>query len=765
MTESNGSGAPARALRRAAPSPGSNQAFVAVLDSVPGAWFFTRHDGSFAYVSLGACQSLGYSRQELLSSKIFDIDPEVNPEQWGNLWNGTRPNDRLTLRTTHRRRDGTDFPVEVRASRLEVDGEDLAVSYSVDLTASERTREALAKTEAELERLLNHLPDLVFRLRRAPTVGWLFASPSCQRLLGYEPSQLTNGEVDLSKLMHPHDVEAFLRLDQSASDPAQRIRFLHRDGHILWMEVSATTLQGSEDGEVVIEGVARDITQRYQAELQGRRLLAGIEHCAEAVVVTDVAGRLEYVNPAYERTTGLSSEEVLGRPWSSLEVRDNPQLLAQLPRILSDEVTWSGRSKSVRKDGQSYFEDLTISAFRDSEGTLAGLVAVKRDVTAQLKLDAQLIQAQKMDAVGRLAGGIAHDFNNLLFIVIGNIHLLKQRSPGQEFSRLLGEVQAALDRASSLVDQLLTFSRKGSVETSALALDEVLSSSHGMLSRLLGEHIRLNFSCPEPGLVVMGNAAQIEQVIINLCVNARDAMPDGGSLTVTLECVHRNQLPPACEVLQAELFARITVRDTGCGMTPDVQARMFEPFFTTKGPGKGTGLGLATAYAIVQQHHGHMHVESQPGAGTTFFIHLPMSDAAVAPPSPDPGTLKVYGENRWVLVAEDEPAVRQLLARYLEEMGFRVVAVQDGRAAQSALQERSSDFALVVLDAVMPELGGRAVLQSMRERRLETPVLFVTGYDNESLVDVGNSSNVAILPKPFDPETLGRRTAKLLRER
>ncbi len=743
------------------PNPGPNQAFVAVLDAVPGSWFFARRDGSFAYVNLGACESVGYTRDQLLRASIFDIDPTVNREQWEQLWLGTRPSESVILRTTHRRRDGVDFPVEVRATRLVVDGEDLAVSYSVDLTASERTREALARTEAELGRLLRHLPDLVFRLRRSPSVGWLFASPSCKALLGYEAQELLSGSVELPRLLHPHDVDAFLSLGESETE----IRFLHREGHTVWMAVRATEIEGTDAGELVIEGVARDITKRHQAELQWRRLLTGIEHSAEAIVITDTEGRLEYVNPAYENSSGLRSVDVLGKHWAGLEVRHDAALLSALPRVVDEQETWSGRTESVRSTGETYHEDITLSPFRDADGAFAGLVAVKRDVTDQLRLEAQLIQAQKMEAVGQLAGGIAHDFNNLLFIAMGNIDLvrLRSRSANQSTDERLHDAQAALERASTLVKQLLTFSRKGNVETSVLALDKIVQGSLGMLSRLLGEHIRLDFERSTEGpLLLVGNAAQIEQVIVNLCVNARDAMPEGGSLQLTLDEVARHAVPDVSGLAPAQRFARITVSDTGHGMPADVRERVFEPFFTTKEPGRGTGLGLATAYAIVQQHRGQMQVDSEPGVGTTFRIHLPLSDADEPVPRSSRAPSQLQGRGRWVLVAEDEPSVRQLLAHYLEDAGFRVVAVANGRKALDVLDQRGNDFALVVLDAVMPELGGRGVLQFMRERSLQTPVLFVTGYDNESLVEVRDAPNVAVLGKPFNPEKLARYAAKLL---
>jgi two-component system, cell cycle sensor histidine kinase and response regulator CckA len=610
-----------------------------VLDAVPGAWFFTRRDGSFAYVSLGACAWLGYSRAEVLELRIFDIDPAVTPGQWEGIWSTTKPPDALTIRTIHRRKDGSRSPVEVRACRAYIDGEDLAVSYSVDLTQSEQTRAALITTQAELKRLLDHLPDLVFRISAKPVPQFSFVSPSSAPLLGYTPEELVGTDRSLESVIHPDDLSEFLSSDPGKAGVGRRIRFLHRRGHVVWTELRAIPLASADEGNLLIEGVARDITETYERE----------------------------------------------------------------------------------------------------------------------QLQEQLHQAQKLEAVGQLAGGIAHDFNNLLQVISGNTQLARAQHLDRRVDNLLAGVMGAAERASSLIKQLLAFSRKGAVDFVDLELDQIVSSLHRMLERLMGEHIRLSCECKVRPLHVFGNAAQLEQLVVNLCINARDALPRGGNVRLVLDSVLAGELPWATRSQMQSLggsFARLTISDDGEGMSAEVLTRMYEPFFTTKGPGKGTGLGLSTAYAVVQTHGGVIDVTSSPGQGSTFRILLP----SVTPASTDrtpPALLGVIrGEGRLALAAEDEPEVLRLTAAYLSNAGFEVLCAQDGEQAEALLMEHQHKLSVAVLDVVMPIKSGPSIHASLRERGIHIPIVFVTGYDDEALVATMRQKGVAVLRKPFSPQEL-----------
>jgi two-component system, cell cycle sensor histidine kinase and response regulator CckA len=549
----------------------------------------------------------------------------------------------------------------------------------------------------------------------------------------------------------------------------RKVRFLDRAGQIVWMELRAARVPTAEGHAPVIEGVARDVTQSHNAELANRRLLAAIEQAAEAVVVTDVNGTVEYVNPAYRHTSGIAAEEALSRPWRDLEVSKDRPFLRRLQGVFERGEVWQGRIQSVRADGKSYDEDATVAPIRDEAGQQVGCVAVKRDVTEQLALEEQLHQAQKMEAVGQLAGGIAHDFNNLLHVVQGYTQMMLVMDKtgfarADELSEMLAEVNKAAERAAVLVRQLLAFSRKGGAEFCELRLDELVGSLHGVLQRLMGQHIQLVLSVSTGPAVISGNAAQIEQVVTNLCINARDAMPPGGYLHITLDPVATADLPTVFRGQANEAYVRLTVRDEGAGMTREVQRRLFEPFFTTKQPGEGIGLGLATVYAIVQAHQGFIDSTSTRGQGTTFNVYLPRTDGPARTHFTSRQRERVDGRGRLALVAEDEPAVLQLTSWYLRQAGFEVIIATNGPEAEILLRERGHEVSLAVLDAVMPGFGGQGVHQAMKDAGLTVPVIFVTGYDYHTLSGSLGDERVAILRKPFGSQELLSHVARLLGE-
>jgi PAS domain S-box-containing protein len=742
-----------------------NIAFGELLDAVPGAWFFTRRDASFAFVNQGACQSLGYSRQQLLGARVFDIDPTFDAESWGQLWDASQPNQSRVTRTIHRRRDGSEFPVEIRSLKIDLDGELLSASYSIDLTASERTRAALRDTESQLQRLLDHLPDLVFRLRLTPRLSLEFVSPSCLALLGYEPEELLLDEDAVTRIVHAADLDKFLSLHQAPPRTGSKLRFLDRAGQVVWMEIRATLVNRPGQASV-IEGVARDVTQSHHAELANRRLLAAIEQAAEAVVVTDEAGNIEYVNPAYRHTSGLTEADAVGRPWRELEVRRDHAFVRRLAAVFEKGEVWQGRLQSVRANGSAYDEDATVAPIRDEAGQAVGCVAVKRDVTEQLELEAQLQQAQKMEAIGQLAGGIAHDFNNLLHVIQGHTHMMQSLdvqgfARAEELGEMLSEVDKAAERAALLVRQLLAFSSRGGVQFADLRLDELLGSLQGRLQRLLGPHIQLMLSCKTGPVTIQGSAAQLEQMVTNLCNNARDAMPPGGYLYIGLEAVTSGDLPSVFRRQTDEAYVRLTIKDEGKGMTREVRRRSYEPFFTTKAPGEGIGLGLSTVYAIVQSHRGYIDSSSTRGQGSTFNVYLPCQDSPARETSRRE-RITVDGRGRLALVAEDEPAVLHLTSTYLKQAGFEVLIATDGPEAELVLADRGTEIALAVLDAAMPGFGGQGVHQLMKKRGLTTPVIFVTGYDYHSLSEAFGEERVAILRKPFGAGELLTHVARLL---
>jgi PAS domain S-box-containing protein len=496
-------------------------------------------------------------------------------------------------------------------------------------------------------------------------------------------------------------------------------------------------------------------------ELQLLRLAAIIESSDDGIVSKDLDGTIRSWNPGAERIFGYTAEEMVGASIFKLippELHDEEHGL--LARIRAGEHVAHYETDRIRKDGRRIRISLSLSPLRTVNGRLIGASAIKRDVTTQRALEHQLHQAQRMEAIGRLAGGVAHDFNNLLTIIGGLTALMLRRMPeGTPDRRDLEQVAKAADRAAALTQQLLAFSRRQLAETELLSVNEVVHGLESLLRRLIGEHIALSVALsPDVGRV-RGNRVQLEQVVMNLAVNARDAMPDGGTLTITTENVMVNGNFPREQLrIEPGPYVMLSVADTGAGMDPVTQASIFEPFFTTKSPGEGTGLGLATVYGIVEQAGGAIYVYSEEGRGSVFKVYLPrvMSDVTaplgMAPSSHQSNQLPTLGT---VLLAEDEPGVRAFAAQVLEEAGYRVLQAGDGEAALALVTPSEGTIALLITDVVMPGMNGRVIAERLRMLQPRVPVLYMSGYTDDVVVRTGVSTDGAgFLQKPFTPQML-----------
>jgi two-component system, cell cycle sensor histidine kinase and response regulator CckA len=505
------------------------------------------------------------------------------------------------------------------------------------------------------------------------------------------------------------------------------------------------------------------------SEIDRLRLLAIIDSSDDAIVSKDLDGTVRSWNPAAERIFGYSSDEMVGQPIFRLippELHDEERTL--LARIRAGEHVSHYETERVRKDGRRIRISLTLSPLRDSSGRLIGASVIKRDVSAQRSVEAQLQQALRMEAVGRLAGGIAHDFNNLLTVMGGLAILTADRlGEGTRERRDLEQVVKAAERASALTQQLLTFSRRQLAEVEVLEPGAIIHALESLLRRLIGEHISLRTLVPSELGQVRGNRAQLEQVVMNLALNARDAMPEGGTLTIQLENVEvsgawaheRLRIEPGAYVL-------VSVSDTGEGMDAVTQASIFEPFFTTKSPGQGTGLGLATVYSIVQQAGGAIYVYSEPGRGSNFKVYLPRVDAPAAVPAgrqPSAAPMTDPAGRLTILLVEDEPAVRAFSAQVLEDAGYRVLQAGNGEEALAITTGREEPIALLITDVVMPGINGRILAERLRALRPDLPVLYMSGYTDDMIVRTGVvAEGAAFLQKPFSPQGLLNRVRSAL---
>jgi PAS domain S-box-containing protein len=504
--------------------------------------------------------------------------------------------------------------------------------------------------------------------------------------------------------------------------------------------------------------------QRQLAEDSLRKLSCAVEQSADIIMITNSESIIEYVNPAFESLTGYSSEEAIGQTPSILTSGQNaPALYRELWENISVGNVYHNILVNRKKNGELYYVDESISAIRDAAGNITHFVSNGRDLTKRLHLEAQLLQAQKMDAVGRLAGGVAHDFNNLLTIITSYSELaMDSVVPGSSTQNQLQEILAAARRAAELTRQLLAYSRNQPQALRVTELNPMVSVIAKTLHRLIGEDIELRF-LPGEGLGrVRLDPMQIEQILMNLAANARDAMPEGGRCTIATSHVrldedyvcHKNAIIPVGR------YAVLTVSDTGSGISPDHLPHIFEPFYTTKPSGQGTGLGLATVYGIVKQNHGFVWAYSEAGMGTVFKIYFPcVQDRVPTTEVPDSIAEPPSGGTETVLLVEDEDALRRATGEFLGLRGYTVLEAKDGQDALSVSAMYGKMIDLAVTDVVMPRISGGQLAKELNTIRPDTRVLFVSGYAGQTIldhkvVDVENN----FLQKPF---TLRQLAAKI----
>jgi len=489
------------------------------------------------------------------------------------------------------------------------------------------------------------------------------------------------------------------------------------------------------------------------------RLATAVEKAHESIVITDAEGVIQYANPFFERVSGYTKEELIGQnPRVLKSGKHDEEFYRRMWETLVRGEVWHGRITNKRKDGTLYEEESTISPIVDDAGRTTGYVAVKRDVTREVQLEAQFLQAQKMEAIGQLAGGVAHDFNNMLAAILMQTELIATAEGLPEMVRDgLREISAYADRAASLTRQLLLFSCRQTMQPRNVDLNDIVSSLGKMLRRIIGEDVRLQLKLHRERLTTYADPGMLDQVLLNLVVNARDAMPGGGQLVIeTGEALFTAEEAASIPGATAGSKVHLRVTDTGSGIAPENLPRIFEPFFTTKEPGKGTGLGLATVFGIVKQHGGSISVESEPGRGTTFHIYLPAAGRTDESGEDASAETNIRGGTETILVVEDEQVVRILVRTMLERAGYKVLEAANGIEAERVFAENRNLVQLLLTDIVMPHgMSGRELAARMQARTPELPVVFTSGYEVEIAArEILLKARQNFIKKPFSPQQL-----------
>jgi two-component system cell cycle sensor histidine kinase/response regulator CckA len=634
---------------------------------------------------------------------------------------------------------------------------------------AEAQREAAHKALREAQQMY----ESVFRLSPEVIVvttekegRYLAASDAHERVIGYRPAEVIGHTLAEFKIWDSNaerrKVVRLLRKHEAVRN--LEVRFRRRSGDPFTALLSVSPVEVG--GERCLVSLATDITERKQAEDARLLLATAIDQAGESIVITDTTGAILYVNPAFERVTGYSRAEAIGQNSRLLKSgKHNRAFYEALWATITAGQVWQGRLVNRKKDGSLYTEEATISPVRDERGIIINYVAVKRDVTRELQLEEQYHQAQKMEAVGRLTAGVAHDFNNILTAINGFSEMISMElSPDDPLQDPVKKVLSSGRRAAGLVRQLLAFSRKQIVKPVVLDLNEVIANVDKMLRRIIGEDIALQ-TIPAPGLwLTQADPVQVEQIILNLAVNARDAMPNGGKLIIETANATLDETYAAGHLgTQPGEYVLLVVSDTGTGMTDDAKSHLFEPFFTTKELGRGTGLGLATVYGIVKQSGGDIQVYSEEGVGTAFKVYLPRAEEAAPLPVRPRVAQAIPPGDETILLVEDSAEIRDLVRQLLQKQGYTVLEAQSSQEGLRVAADFSGTIHLLLTDVVLPDASGKVLAEELSELRPGLKTLYMSGYPDNTIAHHGVlDAGIAFLQKPFNPVALARQVRAVL---
>ncbi|HMD48079.1 MAG TPA: PAS domain S-box protein, partial [Bryobacteraceae bacterium] len=631
--------------------------------------------------------------------------------------------------------------------------------------AAERSRDLLRAT-------LDSIGDAVITTNREGVVQMM--NTVAERLTGYQEAEARG--VRIEKIVHivnettravvENPIRRVLEHGKVVGLPNHTV-LISKAGAQFPVDDSAAPIRApsGEIGGVVL--VFRDVSERKQAFNTARSLAAIVENSDDAIVGKALDGTVTAWNRGAERLFGYSAEEMLGAPIARVIPPDRLEEMEDILRRVGEGESFDHHETDrITKDGRRIRVSLTFSPIRDDEGRVVGASKIARDITRQRQLEDLIRQTQKMEAVGRLAGGLAHDFNNLLTVILGYASTLNTRlGPDDPLRSTVAEILRAGERAASLTGQLLAFSRKQVTQPRVQDVSVLISQTREMLERMIGEDVELTVLLDPDPCPVNIDSGQLTQILMNLAVNARDAMPTGGKLTIESRTVTRGQEDLGQRgVRPAGQFARITVTDTGEGMDAETQAHIFEPFFTTKEEGKGTGLGLATVFGIVMQHQGWVDVYSEKNLGTTFTIYFPQAGGA-QPEAPAAPKESICVPKARILLVEDQAAIRMLAEDVLADAGHEVLSASNGRVALELFQTKQTPFDLLITDVVMPELNGPELANRLLKFQPGLIVLYVSGYPDHALLQRGTiEQGTAFLQKPFLPEEFLAKVNELLQQ-
>lgn len=643
--------------------------------------------------------------------------------------------------------------------------------YLFDITERKRAEKALKESEEKFRSLAEQTPNMIFINKKGKVV---YANKKCEEVMGYKKKEFYTSDFDFLRLIAPDCIDIVKKnFSQHMKDeevaPYEYTLITKENRRI---EGIHTTKIINYEGERAILGIITDITERKRTEealkKSEEKYRTLFEESKDTVYISTPEGTFIDINPAGVELFGYSSKEDILQVDIARDIFCNAKDRDRFQQTLKKQGYVKDYELNLkRKDGQKLNVLETATVVRDTQGKIVAFQGIIHNLTERKKLEEQLLQAQKMETIGTLAGGVAHDFNNLLTAILGNVELgMQETKPDHPVYRDLIEIEKAAIHARTLIVQLLSFSRHQMLKPKLLNFNHTIEEMLKMLRRIIGEDIELKIDLADELSNILADPAKLQQMLMNLFTNARDAMPNGGQIILKTQTLSADQIVDLPNTLnQSRKYVELTIFDSGMGINPKNLDRIFDPFFTTKEVGRGTGLGLAVVYGIVKQHNGHIEVKSEVGKGTTFKIYLPAAPNAKEVKKEVKVRMAENRGNETILIAEDERSVLKVAVRILQGLGYTVLTARDGEEAMQVFEDNYKNLDLVIMDVVMPKEGGPETFEKMQLIKPDLPVLFVTGYDfNAKVADMYHlkQNQIRVLQKPYTTEILSQKVRELL---
>jgi PAS domain S-box-containing protein len=730
-------------------------------------WVFEIANGRFLTVNAQACRQYGYSEEEFLAMTIFDIRPPEDGAHLAEVRSTGAAGHREFGSWRHLKKDGTLIDVEVSSDDVVFQGKAARLVLANDVTARARMEAALRLSHERFDYVTRATEDAVWdRNIDDNTIWW---NRGLQRLFGIPPAEVVETTEWMRERIHPGDREQVVRsmeeaIGGDAEQWAHEYRFRRHDGTYAFVYNRGFVIRDARGRAVRVVGAITDLSDRKRREDILREQATLLDRAKDAILVRGLDHRIRYWNKAAESIYGIPREQAMGMRVEEIVVSDDLEAFEDADAEVFEKGEWSGRLKQATAGGKVITVDGHWTLLRDDSGHPAGVLKIHTNVSERVDLERRLAQSQKLEAIGQLTGGIAHDFNNLLTVIVGNADTLAEELTGQsEMLPLVEMIRTAGERGAELTSHLLSFARRQALEPRTTRPDQLIDGMRNLLRRTLGENIELAVEHAPDVAKVSVDPTQFESALLNLCINARDAMPGGGKLMIETGNVilDENYTEQRVDVVPGD-YVRISISDTGTGMRAEDVARAFEPFFTTKARGKGTGLGLSMVYGFAKQSGGHVAIYSELGHGTVVTLYLRQAkgdNEPVAVVEPD----NIAGRGERILLVEDDDLVRVHAMQLRESLDDRVVAASNGPEALELLR-KDIPCDLLFTDVIMPGgMTGPKLAEAAHALRPGLPVLYTSGYTENAIIHHGRvDPGVNLLHKPYrKPELAAKIRAAL----